>query len=39
MDTEELKNHRLALNLIEKYLNFTEVAAHKEEDVDEEDIE
>jgi hypothetical protein len=37
MEEEELKNHHLALKLLEKDFNFAE--AHKEETVDEEDDE
>jgi hypothetical protein len=39
MDEDELKNHCLALKLLEKDLNFAEAAAHEEEDVDEKDDE
>jgi hypothetical protein len=39
MDEDELKNHCLALKLLEKDLNFAKAAAHEEEDVDEEDDE
>jgi hypothetical protein len=39
MDEEELKNHRLTLKVLEKYLNFIEASAHEEEVVDEEDDE
>jgi predicted choloylglycine hydrolase len=39
MNEEELENHRLALKLIEKDLNFTEATVEEEEDMDEEDDE
>jgi hypothetical protein len=37
MNEEELANHRLAIKLLEKDLNFAQAAAAKEEVVDEED--
>jgi hypothetical protein len=39
MDEDELMNHRLALKLIKKDLNFVEATAEEEEDMNEEDDE